>query len=314
MGPRAARIAAHRVPLRSAAGRAPGPEPGHLNTHPLHTAGQQDHPISCAAPPECFGRCGFCTCRVVYSPPMAEQPSHNPAIEGVLVVDKPLGMSSMQVCAKVRGKLRAGGAPKRVKVGHGGTLDPLATGVLVVLVGKATKRCDQVMAGTKRYETTIDLSRLSSTDDLEGEMTPVEIERVPTPEDVRRACAIWTGTVMQIPPKYSAVKVQGQRAYAMARRGETIELKPRPVRIDAIEIVSFDWPMLTLDITCGKGTYIRSLGRDIGNAVGAGGVLTALRRTRVGSFTIDEAVALDELPDPMDPATLCLDPSRFDAG
>lgn len=245
---------------------------------------------------------------------MPEQSSHNAAIEGVLVIDKPVGMSSMQVCAKVRGKLRAGGAPKRVKVGHGGTLDPLASGVLVVLVGKATKRCDQVMAGIKRYETTIDLSRLSSTDDLEGEMTPVEIDREPTIDDVRRACRIWTGTVMQIPPKYSAVKVQGQRAYAMARRGETIELKPRPVRIDAIDIVSFDCPMLTLDITCGKGTYIRSLGRDIGNTLGAGGVLTALRRTRVGRFTIDEAVTLHELPDPMDPATLTLDPGLFDGG
>ncbi|HCT45836.1 MAG TPA: tRNA pseudouridine(55) synthase TruB, partial [Phycisphaerales bacterium] len=204
---------------------------------------------------------------------MTEQPQQ--PIEGVIVVDKPLGMSSMQVCAKVRGKLKAGGAPKRVKVGHGGTLDPLASGVLVVLMGKATKRCDQVMVGVKQYETTIDLSRLSSTDDLEGEMTPVQVDREPTLDEIRGACDRWTGDVMQKPPPYSAIKVNGQRAYAMARRGETVELQARPIRIDAIEIVSYAWPMLTLDITCGKGTYIRSLGRDIGAEVGAGGVLTA---------------------------------------
>lgn len=240
---------------------------------------------------------------------MTEQPQQ--PIEGVIVVDKPLGMSSMQVCAKVRGKLKAGGAPKRVKVGHGGTLDPLASGVLVVLMGKATKRCDQVMVGVKQYETTIDLSRLSSTDDLEGEMTPVKVDREPTLDEIRGACDRWTGDVMQKPPPYSAIKVNGQRAYAMARRGETVELQARPIRIDAIEIVSYAWPMLTLDITCGKGTYIRSLGRDIGAEVGAGGVLTALRRTRVGRFTIDEALTLDALPDPMDPWSLSLDPQRF---
>ncbi|MHA7813907.1 MAG: tRNA pseudouridine(55) synthase TruB [Phycisphaerales bacterium] len=233
-------------------------------------------------------------------------------IEGVITIDKPLGLSSMQVCAIVRGKLKAGGAPKRVKVGHGGTLDPLASGVLVVLVGKATKRCDQVMGGIKHYETTIDLSRLSSTDDLEGDMTQVEVEREPTIEDAQRACALWTGTVMQIPPKYSAIKVNGKRAYAMARKGETVELKPRPVRIDSIRIIEYAWPMLTLDIACGKGTYIRSLGRDIGNAMGAGGVLTGLRRIRVGRFGIEDAVTLEELPDPMDPWSLTLDPALFE--
>ena len=269
-----------------------------------------DHPISCATPPECFGRCGFCICARSTVLVMT-QPPEQTAIEGVVVIDKPLGMSSMQVCAKIRGKLRAGGAPKRVKVGHGGTLDPLASGVLVVLVGKATKRCDQVMAGVKRYETTIDLSRLSSTDDLEGEMTEVGVEREPTIEEVRDACGRWTGEVMQTPPAYSAIKVNGQRAYAMARRGETVKLNARPVRIDAIEIVSYEWPMLTLDITCGKGTYIRSLGRDIGAEIGAGGVLTALRRTQVGRFLIDEAVTLDDLPDPTDPWSLTLDPARF---
>lgn len=218
----------------------------------------------------------------------------------------------MQVCAIVRGKLKAGGAPKRVKVGHGGTLDPLASGVLVVLVGKATKRCDQVMVGVKQYETTIDLSRLSDTDDLEGEMRDVRVEREPTMDEVRDACAKWTGDVMQAPPAYSAIKVNGQRAYAMARRGEAVELAARPIRIDEIEVVSYEWPTLVIRVTCGKGTYIRSLGRDIGSEMGVGGVLTALRRTRVGRFSIEDAVTLEELPDPMDPWSLTLDPALFD--
>ncbi len=232
-------------------------------------------------------------------------------IEGVLVIDKPLGLSSMQVCAIVRGKLKAGGAPKRVKVGHGGTLDPLASGVLVVLVGKATKRCDQVMVGVKQYETTIDFSRLSDTDDLEGEMQDVLVEREPTIDEVRDACANWTGDVMQTPPAYSAIKVNGQRAYAMARRGEAVELAARPIRIDEIEVVSYEWPTLLIRVTCGKGTYIRSLGRDIGSEMGVGGVLTALRRTRVGRFSIEDAVTLEQLPDPMDPWSLTLDPALF---
>jgi tRNA pseudouridine55 synthase len=233
-------------------------------------------------------------------------------IEGVLIIDKPLGLSSMQVCAIVRGKLKAGGAPKRVKVGHGGTLDPLASGVLVVLVGKATKRCDQVMVGVKQYETTIDLARLSDTDDLEGEMRDVRVEREPTMDEVRDACVKWTGDVMQTPPAYSAIKVGGQRAYAMARRGEAVELAARPIRIDEIEVVSYEWPTLVIRVTCGKGTYIRSLGRDIGSEMGVGGVLTALRRTRVGRFSIEDSLTLEALPDPMDPWSLTLDPALFD--
>lgn len=279
-----------------------------------------DHPISCAAPSECFGRRGFFASRIGrlgLDSPVRDEPADSQGqsdrgpIEGVLVIDKPLGMSSMQVCAKVRGKLRAGGAPKRVKVGHGGTLDPLASGVLVVLVGKATKRCEQVMAGVKTYETTVDLSRLSDTDDLEGEMTAVEVGEIPTRERVEGACAAWVGTVMQRPPAYSAIKVGGRRAYALARKGEAVELEARPVRIDAIEVLGYAWPVLELRVTCGKGTYIRSLGRDIGAGMGVGGVLTALRRTRVGAFTLGEAVTLGELPDPMDPWALALEPARF---
>ena len=227
-------------------------------------------------------------------------------IKGIIVVDKPLGLTSMNVCSIVRGRLKAGGAPKRVKVGHGGTLDPLASGVLVVLIGKATKMCDEVMAGVKGYLTTVDLSQVSTTDDLEGEKTQVIPDVIPTRAEIEESCAKWTGAVMQRPPAYSAIKVNGKRAYALARKGEEVILEPRLIQIDSIEIVSYEWPMLTIDIVCGKGTYIRSLGRDIGNEVGAGGMLTALRRTRVGQFTLENSVALDDVPNPFDPATVTM--------
>lgn len=227
-------------------------------------------------------------------------------IEGIIVVDKPLGISSMGLCAKVRGKLRAGGAPKRVKVGHGGTLDPLATGVLVVLIGKATKRCEEVMAGVKGYRTSVDLSQVSTTDDLEGEKTSVVPEVIPDRALVEDACSKWVGAVQQTPPIYSAIKVNGKRAYALARKGEAVKLEARTVQIDSIEIVSYDWPELVIDVVCGKGTYIRSLGRDIGGEVGAGGMLTELRRTRVGRFRIEDAVRLEDLPDPMDPQSVSM--------
>ncbi len=230
--------------------------------------------------------------------------SQDAPLKGIIVVDKPLNLTSMNVCSIVRGRLKAGGAPKRVKVGHGGTLDPLASGVLVVLIGKATKMCDEVMAGVKGYLTTVDLSQVSTTDDLEGEKTEMVPETIPTLVDVESACAKWVGDVMQAPPPYSAIKVNGQRAYALARKGEEVVLPARPIRIDSIEIVSYDWPMLTIDVVCGKGTYIRSLGRDIGRELGAGGMLTALRRTRVGRFTLDQAVTLEEVPDPFDPGTV----------
>lgn len=243
---------------------------------------------------------------------MSESTEHTsqnepPVIKGVIVVDKPLGITSMNVCSVVRGRLKAGGAPKRVKVGHGGTLDPLASGVLVVLIGKATKMCDEVMAGVKGYLTTVDLSQTSTTDDREGERTVFDVELVPTRAQVEQACEKWVGEVMQKPPPYSAIKVNGKRAYALARQGEEVDLKARRVQIQSIKIVSYDWPMLSIDVVCGKGTYIRSLGRDIGAELGVGGMLTALRRTRVGQFTLEQAMTLEQVPDPFDPATVNMD-------
>jgi tRNA pseudouridine55 synthase len=215
---------------------------------------------------------------------------------GLLIIDKPEGITSMGVCRKVRGKLVAGGAPKRVKVGHGGTLDPLATGVLVVLVGKATRLCDRIMAGEKRYLAGIDLSQSSTTDDREGERTPVRVEAPPTLESVAAACARFVGTIMQRPPAYSAIKVDGERAYRLARGGQPPTLPARPVVVHSIDLVAYDWPVATLDVRCGKGTYIRSLARDLGEALTGAGMLLSLRRTAVGEFGIDRAKPLADLP------------------
>lgn len=218
---------------------------------------------------------------------------------GILVIDKPLRASSMDLCRWIRRRLVAGGAPKRVKVGHGGTLDPLATGVVVILVGKATKLCDAVMAGEKRYLAEIHLARRSTTDDREGDIEEIAVFRPPSLDEVRCACHAHTGRIMQTPPAHSAIWIDGERAYKAARRGDAPAMQPRPVEVHAIDILSYDFPMLHLDVRCGKGTYIRSLARDIGASLGVGGMLWNLRRTAVGRFTIDQAVALDSLPDAM---------------
>lgn len=218
---------------------------------------------------------------------------------GLLVIDKPLRRTSMDVCRVVRARLRAGGAPKRVKVGHGGTLDPLATGVLVILVGKATKLCDRIMAGAKRYETVIDLSAVTPSDDAETERQEIHVLRPPSRAEVEAATREFIGDIQQIPPAHSAIMLEGRRAYSIARSGQTPQLAARPVRIDAIDITDYRFPMLTLDIRCGKGVYIRSLARDLGRRLGAGGMLAGLRRTAVGPWTIEQAVTLQALPDPL---------------
>ena len=223
---------------------------------------------------------------------------------GLLVIDKEPGFTSMDVCAIIRGRLRRGGAPKRVKVGHGGTLDPLATGVLVVLIGKATRLCDQVMATRKTYATTIDLSRLSTTDDEAGVCTPIDPTLRVSREDIERVLPQFIGTIDQRPPAYSAINVGGRRSYELAREGTPIELAPRKVEIHVIRVETFDWPKLSIVVECGKGVYIRSLARDLGAALGVGGMLTSLRRTASGVFSIGRAVTLDQLPDRLTQAEL----------
>ena len=236
--------------------------------------------------------------------PMPRRPrNQRPDLNGLLVVDKPVGPTSMDVCRAVR--RHSGGA----KVGHAGTLDPLAGGVLVVCLGTATKAIDRLMASEKAYRAEIDLSALSTTDDLEGERTPVVVETPPDRQVVERACAAFVGVIEQRPPAHSAVHVEGRRAYQIAREaarqgGEAERPPARPVTIHAIDIVEYDWPRLVLDIRCGKGTYIRSLARDLGEALGVGGMLTGLCRTRVGSYRLEEATPLDDLPHRIEPEHL----------
>ena len=217
----------------------------------------------------------------------------NTTLHGLLVVDKPLGVSSMDVVRQVR---RAGG---HVKTGHAGTLDPLATGVLICCIGRATRAVGALMGMTKVYAADVDLSAFTNTDDAEGERQPVEVEYPPSAEQVRAALHQLTGEVEQTPPAYSAIKIGGQRAYKLARKGEDVIMPSRTVRIDRIDLVRYDWPALSIIVTCGKGTYIRSLGRQIGQILGTGGYLTALRRTAIGPYTIGQAVPLDKVPRPL---------------
>jgi len=199
----------------------------------------------------------------------------------------------MQAVAIVR--RLAGGA----KTGHAGTLDPLATGVLVLAIGRATKIIDCLMRTSKRYRTTIDLSAFSTTDDLEGELTPIDVADIPRPAAIDAAVARFRGEILQRPPAFSAMKVGGRRAYQLARRGETVDIPERRVTIHSIDVVRYEWPALELDVHCGKGTYIRSLARDIGRTLGTGGHCASIRRTAVGPFDESIAMSLDDVPEPL---------------
>lgn len=216
-------------------------------------------------------------------------------LSGLLVIDKPLGWTSMDVVRKVRYMAGKGGGRGKQKVGHAGTLDPLATGVLVMCLGKGTKLVEKLMGQAKVYEATVDLSAFTASDDAEMPREEVDVPTPPTADQVDAALEQQTGLIEQVPPNFSAVHVDGQRAYKAARQGETLELRPKQVRVDRIERLSYDWPKLELRITCGRGTYIRSIARDLGRLLGTGGHLTALRRTAVGAFTIDRAFPMDRL-------------------
>lgn len=211
-------------------------------------------------------------------------------VSGVVVMDKPEGVSSAGLCRLVKGRLRSLGAPKSIKVGHGGTLDPLATGVVVILVGSMTKRCDAVMAGEKEYLAGVDLSAFTASDDRETEREVIEVPTPPTIEAVRAAAAGFVGEIRQVPPAYSAIKVGGRRAYREVRAGREVVMEARTVAIHEIRVIAYAWPLATLWIRCGKGVYIRSLARDLGVSLGTGGTLEWLRRTRVGEWTIRDGV------------------------
>ncbi len=212
---------------------------------------------------------------------------------GLIVVDKPMGLSSMGVVRRVR---RASGG---AKTGHAGTLDPLATGVVICCLGKATKCVEKLMGQPKIYDTTIDLSAFTTTDDLEGERQEVEVADPPSIKRIQEVCNAFIGSIQQTPPAYSAIHINGQRAYKLARKGEVVDMPTKTVRIDAINILDYVWPKLTLSIACGRGTYIRSLGRDIGKQLGTGGHLAALRRTAVGGYNLDISHTIERFESPL---------------
>ena len=209
---------------------------------------------------------------------------------GVINLDKPAGISSAFAVGKVKRML-----PRGTKIGHAGTLDPFATGVLLVLVGRATKLCERLMDEPKQYEATVKLGATTPTDDPESPETPTPGAAAVTEEAVRAALAPLVGAVVQRPPAYSALKVGGQRAYALARGGETVVLEPRTVRVYSIDLLGYEWPLVRLRVDCGRGTYIRAIARDLGEQLKVGGHLTQLRRTRVGPFAADAAVTADQL-------------------
>ena len=214
-------------------------------------------------------------------------------LHGWIVLDKPLGLGSTQAVSVIKRLLREAGEPK-TKVGHGGTLDPLATGVLPIALGEATKVAGRMLGATKQYAFTIRFGEETDTLDGEGKVVG-KSDVVPNADQLQAVLPRFTGEISQVPPAYSALKVGGKAAYARARAGENIELKPRTVTIREIRLISDSANQASLLATVSKGTYIRSLARDIAHALGTVGHVTDLRRTRAGPFSLERAVSLDFL-------------------
>ena len=215
-----------------------------------------------------------------------------------IYINKPYGMSSFGALAYVRTRLSRRLHVKRIKTGHAGTLDPLATGVLILCTGRATKQIESLQLQSKEYTATLQLGATTPSFDREHTVAMTYPTRHITRELIERVLRQFEGDQMQVPPLYSAVMVDGDRAYKLARQGSDMELKAKPIRIDEIELTHFDPELMQMSIrvACGKGTYIRSLARDIGLALGSGAFLTALCRTRVGDVRIEDCMTLDELP------------------
>lgn len=212
-------------------------------------------------------------------------------ISGWVIVDKPSGMSSTSVVGKVRWAFDAN------KAGHAGTLDPEATGLLAIALGEATKTVPFVTDANKAYRFTMTLGAATNTDDAEGEVIKTSDKR-PSDDDIRAALPVFTGDIQQVPPQFSAVKIDGQRAYALARGGEDIDLAPRPLRVERLELIErVDADTVILEMECGKGGYVRSIARDLGEYLGCFGHVLSLRRIWSGPFTADEAVSLETLTD-----------------
>jgi tRNA pseudouridine55 synthase len=214
-------------------------------------------------------------------------------MDGILLVDKPASWTSHDVVAKVRSTLK-NDTGQKIKVGHTGTLDPMATGLLVLVIGSYTKRAAEFSKLDKVYEAELTLGAVSSTGDIEGEVTQKSTQR-PSEKAVKEALSTFLGEIEQVPPAFSAVKIAGQRAYKLARAGKTVALEPRKVTIYHLLSTNYQYPKLEITCKVSSGTYIRSLAADIGERLGTGAYLSALRRTQVGDFKIEKAQKLDKL-------------------
>ena len=217
-------------------------------------------------------------------------------IEGeIIYIDKPLHWTSFRVVRVVRAMLCRRLGVKKLKVGHAGTLDPLATGVMILCTGKKTKRIEELQAHTKEYVAQVYLGATTPSFDLETAIDAEYPTAHITRELVEETLNTFTGSIEQIPPIYSAVKVEGKRAYEFARKDEVIELKPKLLVIDSIQLMAYELPYITIHVVCSKGTYIRAVGRDIGEALHSGAHLSALRRTAVGEITVDNCLKMDDV-------------------
>lgn len=211
-------------------------------------------------------------------------------ISGIINLNKPAGMSSARAVSIVKRMF-----PRGTKIGHAGTLDPFATGVLLLLIGRATRLCERLMDQSKQYDATIKLGATTTTDDPESPEVITRDIRPVERSQIEQILPRFVGRILQRPPSFSALKVGGRRAYDLARRGTEVTLEPRPVQVYSIEWIAYEWPFARLRVDCGRGTYIRALARDLGQALHVGGYLTQLVRTRVGEFSLEQAVTIEQL-------------------
>jgi tRNA pseudouridine55 synthase len=215
----------------------------------------------------------------------------------ILVLDKPLDWTSFDLVNKVRNMLCRLMKIKKLKIGHAGTLDPKATGVMVLCSGKLTKQIDEIQADEKEYIARLKIGATTPSFDLETEEDEKFATDHITREAVEKVLPLFVGAIEQVPPMYSAIKVDGKRAYKLARKGKEVELKPKLLVITEIELLRYEMPEIELRIVCSKGTYIRALARDIGKALHSGAYLTGLRRTRIGHYSVEQSMDLTELAD-----------------
>lgn len=216
----------------------------------------------------------------------------------IVAINKPKGPTSHDIVNQIR---RITGERR---VGHAGTLDPMAQGVLVVGIGRqSTKQLGELMLGDKTYQAEINLGATSTTDDAEGEISQIVTSQQPIETQILNVISEFIGTIQQVPPAFSAIKMGGTPAYKLARKGVALEMGSRTVTIDAIRIISYSWPILTIEVDCQKGVYIRSLARDIGEKLGVGGYLSKLIRTKVGSYTLDTSTTIDAFRETFKPAS-----------